>query len=129
MNTMSLDVILQIKSINEMNFNLPIPILCWYSIYMYLFQEIPLSEILSVEPTKQQVTESGQSYCFEVRTANVNYYIGEDPDISRGWEVAIKQALMPVTAPKTITLNKDAGGINYYYLAFNFLLSKIPRID
>ncbi|CAL1292971.1 unnamed protein product [Larinioides sclopetarius] len=74
------------------------------------YKEIPLSEILSVEPTKQQVSkESGQTYCFELRTANVDYYIGEDPDISRGWEVAIRQALMPVTAPTTITLIKDAG--------------------
>ncbi|GIY57510.1 hypothetical protein CEXT_208101 [Caerostris extrusa] len=75
------------------------------------YKEIPLSEILSVEPTKQQVsTESGQTYCFELRTANVDYYIGEDPDISRGWEVAIRQALMPVTTPTTITLIKDVGG-------------------
>ncbi|GFS47579.1 hypothetical protein TNCV_3133761 [Trichonephila clavipes] len=74
------------------------------------YKEIPLSEILSVEPTKQQVSvESGQTYCFELRTANVDYYIGEDPDISRGWEVAIRQALMPVTAPTTITLIKDVG--------------------
>lgn len=82
------------------------------------FQEIPLSEILSVEPTKQQVTESGQTYCFELKTANVDYYIGEDPDMSRGWEVAIRQALMPVTAPKKIILNKESGGI------YSFIQSK-----
>ncbi|KFM62363.1 Serine/threonine-protein kinase D1, partial [Stegodyphus mimosarum] len=74
------------------------------------YKEIPLSEILSVEATKPQVSsQSGQSYCFELRTANVDYYIGEDPDISRGWEVAIRQALMPVTATTTITLIKDVG--------------------
>lgn len=84
-------------------------------VYVLIFfiniQEIPLSEILSVEATKQQVsTESGQTYCFELRTANVDYYIGEDPDMSRGWEVAIRQALMPVTNPTTITLIKEPGG-------------------
>lgn len=82
------------------------------------FQEIPLSEILSVEPTKQQITESGQTYCFELKTANVDYYIGEDPDMSRGWEVSIRQALMPVTAPKKIILHKESGGI------YSFIQSK-----
>ncbi|XP_042902741.1 serine/threonine-protein kinase D3 isoform X2 [Parasteatoda tepidariorum] len=73
------------------------------------YKEIPLSEILSVEATKQQQSsESGQTYCFELRTANVDYYIGEDMDMSRGWEVAIRQALMPVNAPTTITLIKEA---------------------
>lgn len=81
-------------------------------IELWMLQEIPLSEILSVEATKEQVSsESGQSYCFELRTANVDYYIGEDPDMSRGWEVAVRQALMPVTAPTKITLMKESTGI------------------
>lgn len=91
----------------------------------FILKEIPLSEILSVEQTKQQTkqqtsSESGQTFCFELKTANVDYYIGEDPDMSRGWEVAIRQALMPVTAPKKITLNKDAGGI---YISRCFICS------
>lgn len=54
-------------------------------------------------------------HCFELKTANVDYYVGEDPSygqncgqvsppesgigahIARSWETTIRQALMPVT--------------------------------
>lgn len=57
-------------------------------------------------------------HCFELRTANVDYFIGEDPNfaqkdtskvtmpppesgignhLARSWETVIRQALMPVT--------------------------------
>ena len=57
-------------------------------------------------------------HCFEIRTANVDYFVGEDPlygqkdptkvtmpssengigaHLAKTWETAIRQALMPVT--------------------------------
>lgn len=60
-------------------------------------------------------------HCFELRTANVDYYIGEDPNfgqkengnaasavpqaletglgvhLAKSWETAIRQALLPLT--------------------------------
>jgi len=55
-------------------------------------------------------------HCFELKTANADYYVGEDPSygdnncgqvsppesgigahIARSWETTIRQALMPVT--------------------------------
>lgn len=54
-------------------------------------------------------------HCFELKTANIDYYVGEDPSygencsqvpppesgigahIARSWETSIRQALMPVT--------------------------------
>lgn len=58
-------------------------------------------------------------HCFELRTANVDYYVGEDPlhegatgqlppqesgigaHLARSWETSIRQALMPVTSATT----------------------------
>ena len=46
------------------------------------YKEIPLSEILAVEstgkgkPTSITNTEGDVSHCFEIRTANVDYFIG-----------------------------------------------------
>lgn len=58
-------------------------------------------------------------HCFELRTANVDYYVGEDPlygqkdatritlppsdsgvgaHLAKSWETSIRQALMPVTS-------------------------------
>lgn len=81
------------------------------------YKEIPLSEILAVETAKRP--HGDVMHCFELRTANVDYYIGEDPmygsfepgrmvlppsgesgvgaHLAKSWETAIRQALMPVT--------------------------------
>ena len=46
------------------------------------YKEIPLSEILAVEstgkgkPTSITNAEGDVSHCFEIRTANVDYFIG-----------------------------------------------------
>ena len=53
------------------------------------YKEIPLSEILAVEstgkgkPTSITSAEGGDlvSHCFEIRTANVDYFIGKQFDI------------------------------------------------
>uniref|UniRef100_A0A452VH04 Serine/threonine-protein kinase n=1 Tax=Ursus maritimus TaxID=29073 RepID=A0A452VH04_URSMA len=73
-------------------------------------QEIPLSEILTVEPAQNfsLVPPGTNPHCFEIVTANVTYFVGETPggapggpsgqgaEAARGWETAIRQALMPV---------------------------------
>merc|ERR1712228_1171678 len=85
------------------------------------YKEIPLSEILAVDTAKKAATD-GQ-HCFEVRTANVDYFVGQDAtsassataasaafaaankqtstgmgsDWAKEWETAIRKALMPVT--------------------------------
>lgn len=73
-------------------------------------QEIPLSEILTVEPAQNfsLVPPGTNPHCFEIVTANATYFVGETPggapggpsgqgaEAARGWETAIRQALMPV---------------------------------
>ncbi|GAB1291612.1 Serine/threonine-protein kinase D2 [Apodemus speciosus] len=74
------------------------------------YKEIPLSEILAVEPAQNfsLVPPGTNPHCFEIITANVTYFVGETPggapggpsgqgsEAVRGWETAIRQALMPV---------------------------------
>eukprot|EP00095_Tigriopus_kingsejongensis_P005671 maker-scaffold377_size191454-snap-gene-0.32 protein:Tk05671 transcript:maker-scaffold377_size191454-snap-gene-0.32-mRNA-1 annotation:"serine threonine-protein kinase d1" len=70
------------------------------------YKEIPLSEILAVENT-QKNSGSEANHCFEIRTANVDYFVGEPSlngrqdselaiELAQQWEIAIRQALMPV---------------------------------
>jgi hypothetical protein len=73
-------------------------------------QEIPLSEILTVEPAQNfsLVPPGTNPHCFEIITASTTYFVGETPgdapggpsgqgaEAARGWETAIRQALMPV---------------------------------
>uniref|UniRef100_A0A8C3PE71 Serine/threonine-protein kinase n=1 Tax=Chrysemys picta bellii TaxID=8478 RepID=A0A8C3PE71_CHRPI len=79
--------------------------------------EIPLSEILSLEPAKHfsLLSQEANPHCFEITTANIIYYVGENLenlssvplnnsvltsgiglDVARMWEMAIQHALMPV---------------------------------
>ncbi|XP_005361099.1 serine/threonine-protein kinase D2 isoform X1 [Microtus ochrogaster] len=74
------------------------------------YKEIPLSEILAVESAQNfsLVPPGTNPHCFEIVTANVIYFVGETPggapggpsgqgtEAIRGWETAIRQALMPV---------------------------------
>lgn len=82
------------------------------------YKEIPLNEILAVETAK--TLKGDVLHCFEIRTANVDYFVGQDPlyalkdgepmlslpppdsgvgaYLAKSWETAIRQALMPVTA-------------------------------
>ncbi|TFJ98645.1 zinc finger and BTB domain-containing protein 9 [Platysternon megacephalum] len=78
------------------------------------YKEIPLSEILAVEPaqTFALVPPGGNPHCFEIVTANATYYVGENCapapstasqqhsgvglEVAMAWESAIRQALMPV---------------------------------
>lgn len=60
-------------------------------------------------------------HCFEIRTANIDYFVGEDPmfgreeqdiqlppaesgvgaHLAKSWETSIRQALMPVASGNT----------------------------
>ncbi|XP_057617324.1 serine/threonine-protein kinase D2 [Chionomys nivalis] len=74
------------------------------------YKEIPLSEILAVDSAQNfsLVPPGTNPHCFEIVTANVIYFVGETPggapggpsgqgtEAIRGWETAIRQALMPV---------------------------------
>uniref|UniRef100_A0A7N5ZTP7 protein kinase C n=1 Tax=Anabas testudineus TaxID=64144 RepID=A0A7N5ZTP7_ANATE len=86
------------------------------------YKEIPLSEILQVEPAQDfsSLPQGSNPHCFEVITANMVYYVGEDNgslyhnpvlaasgvgrDVGQSWEKAIRQAMMPVT-PKSSELS------------------------
>lgn len=81
------------------------------------YKEIPLSEILTIDTAR---TKQGDAmHCFEIRTANVDYFVGQDPlyelldgssvnlpppdsgvgaYLAKSWETTIRQAMMPVTA-------------------------------
>uniref|UniRef100_A0A8C5E2U3 Protein kinase C n=1 Tax=Gouania willdenowi TaxID=441366 RepID=A0A8C5E2U3_GOUWI len=80
-----------------------------------LLQEIPLSEILQVEAAQDftNLPPGGEPHCFEVVTASVVYYVGEDNggrDVGRSWEKAIRQALMPVTPEASTGPGPGRGG-------------------
>uniref|UniRef100_A0A8C4FGS0 Serine/threonine-protein kinase n=1 Tax=Dicentrarchus labrax TaxID=13489 RepID=A0A8C4FGS0_DICLA len=84
------------------------------------YKEIPLSEILQVEPAQDfgSLPQGSNPHCFEVITDNMVYYVGENNgglhhnpvlaatgvgrDVGQSWEKAIRQAMMPVT-PKAST--------------------------
>ncbi|XP_071403506.1 LOW QUALITY PROTEIN: serine/threonine-protein kinase D1-like [Centroberyx affinis] len=79
------------------------------------YKEIPLSEILSLEPaqTLSLLPDGANPHCFEIATAALLYFVGENlqrsegpagssllvsgvgPDVARMWEMAIQHALMP----------------------------------
>lgn len=81
------------------------------------FKEIPLNEILAID-TARNLTGS-ESHCFQIRTTNVDYFVGQDPllaykvgeplvlpppdsgigaHLAKSWETTIRQAMMPVTS-------------------------------
>lgn len=88
-------------------------------------------------------------HCFELKTANVDYYVGEDPygqncgqvsppesgigaHIARSWETTIRQALMPVTVSTSMyiwfaivtlcvkTIAQDL--LRFYYITLYFII-------
>ncbi|KAJ8934446.1 hypothetical protein NQ314_013320, partial [Rhamnusium bicolor] len=81
------------------------------------FKEIPLSEILTIDTAR--IKQGEVMHCFEIRTANVDYFVGQDPlhelqdgnsvnlpppdsgvgaYLARSWETSIRQAILPVQA-------------------------------
>lgn len=102
-----------------------------------LQQEIPLSEVLSLEPAKtfNLLPEGANPHCFEIATASLVYYVGENlatsgygssvlvsgvgQDVARMWEMAIQHALMPVIA-KGIS-----HGSHHSYHSMNFMVKHL----
>ncbi|XP_039641384.1 serine/threonine-protein kinase D1 [Perca fluviatilis] len=84
------------------------------------FKEIPLSEMLSLEPAQDfsLLADGANLHCFEIATASLVYYVGEQlqrsessgtgsssnlvsgvgQDVARMWEMAIQHALMPAVS-------------------------------
>lgn len=73
------------------------------------YKEIPLSGILAINPSGK-----GNSYCFELKTQNLDYFCGEDFEAAIGWELAVRQAYMPVNGAmetgKSVTFAKGVTG-------------------
>uniref|UniRef100_A0A7N6FEG9 Serine/threonine-protein kinase n=1 Tax=Anabas testudineus TaxID=64144 RepID=A0A7N6FEG9_ANATE len=84
------------------------------------YKEIPLSEILQVEQSRDysNLAQGSNPHCFEIITATMVYYVGENNgshyhspalaasgvgiEVAQGWEKAIRQALMPVTPQPSV---------------------------
>ncbi|XP_028648739.1 serine/threonine-protein kinase D2 [Erpetoichthys calabaricus] len=76
------------------------------------YKEIPLSEILQIQPAQNfsLIPPGTNPHCFEIVTANVRYFVGEvassrdfsnnylavDVEVAKAWESTIRQALMPI---------------------------------
>ncbi|TNM96094.1 hypothetical protein fugu_017177, partial [Takifugu bimaculatus] len=94
------------------------------------YKEIPLSEILSLEPaqTFSLLSDGANPHCFEITTASLVYFVGEalpradsalagssvlvsgvGQDVARMWEMAIQHALMPAVS---------TGDVNSVYQIF-----------
>lgn len=100
------------------NISFPISSLMFH----FILQEIPLSEILSLEPAQNfsLLPEGANPHCFEIATATLVYYVGENlsqeeyslfhgsvlisgtgQDVAHIWQTAIQHALMPVISKGT----------------------------
>lgn len=81
------------------------------------YKEVPLAEILTIDSARTK--KSDFMHCFEIRTANVDYFVGQDPlyelkegntvnlpppdsgigaYLAKSWETSIRQAILPLTA-------------------------------
>uniref|UniRef100_A0A4W3K8Q0 Serine/threonine-protein kinase n=1 Tax=Callorhinchus milii TaxID=7868 RepID=A0A4W3K8Q0_CALMI len=85
------------------------------------YKEIPLSEILQLDPSRDftSLAQGSNPHCFEIITDTMVYYVGENLggnyqnpalaasgvgiDVARSWEKAIRQALMPVTPQASVS--------------------------
>ncbi|MCJ8737079.1 hypothetical protein PDJAM_G00019720 [Pangasius djambal] len=86
------------------------------------YKEIPLSEVLSLEPAQNfsLLPEGANPHCFEIATATLVYFVGENlsqedysvfhgsvlisgtgQDVAHMWQTAIQHALMPVISKGT----------------------------
>uniref|UniRef100_A0A3B3C7Z5 Serine/threonine-protein kinase n=1 Tax=Oryzias melastigma TaxID=30732 RepID=A0A3B3C7Z5_ORYME len=99
-----------------------------------LLQEIPLSEILQLEPFRDYsyLAPGSNPHCFEIITATMVYYVGENNgshyyspalaasgvgmEVAQGWEKAIRQALMPVTPQPSLATAAGQGKDHIYQI-------------
>ncbi|KAI3367580.1 hypothetical protein L3Q82_026207 [Scortum barcoo] len=100
------------------------------------YKEIPLSEILSLEPaqTFSLLPDGANPHCFEIATASLVYYVGENlqraessvtgssilvsgvgQDVARMWEMAIQHALMPAVSTGISHSSHRSGHIGSSY--------------
>lgn len=72
------------------------------------YKEIPLGEILAINSGLIDPRFNGcrGSFWFELKTAHVDYYCGEDGDV--GWEEAVRQAYMPVTTTTSTSASSSS---------------------
>lgn len=87
-------------------------------------------------------------HCFELRTANLVYYVGEDPNhglkgdsprilpppesgigvqLAKGWERALRQALMPVPTPSSVNQSSSQSECVVSYFWSSSLPEDISR--
>uniref|UniRef100_A0A1I8NM65 Serine/threonine-protein kinase n=1 Tax=Stomoxys calcitrans TaxID=35570 RepID=A0A1I8NM65_STOCA len=100
-------------------------------------KEIPLAEIQAIETNNEVRVDN--NYCFEVKTSNVSYYVGQDPlagvreeqavrlpppesgigtDIAKSWETSIKQAYMHVTNTQCCESEENVQDMGQLYQIF-----------
>lgn len=86
------------------------------------YKEIPLSDILAIDSAR--IKQGDVMHCFEIRTTNVDYFVGQDPlynlkdnssvnlpppdsgigaYLAKSWETSIRQAILPVTGSANAT--------------------------
>uniref|UniRef100_A0A6Q2X4J6 Serine/threonine-protein kinase n=1 Tax=Esox lucius TaxID=8010 RepID=A0A6Q2X4J6_ESOLU len=109
------------------------------------YKEIPLSEILQVEPARDlSLALSSNPHCFEIITSTMVYYVGENNgghyqspalaatgvgmEVAQGWEKAIRQALMPVTPQPSVTATAGQGKDHSEY-STSFNVSSVDDIS
>ena len=78
------------------------------------YKEIPLSEILAVDNAKKMTGAENVPHRFEIRTANVDFFVGEvtetDSEYFLGWETSIRQALEPSLTTTSGTESSTSSG-------------------
>ncbi|XP_011296230.1 serine/threonine-protein kinase D3 [Musca domestica] len=100
-------------------------------------KEIPLAEIQAIETNNDVRVDN--NYCFQLKTPNVNYYVGQDPlagvreeqavrlpppesgigtDIGKSWETSIKQAYMHVTNTQCCESEENVQDMGQLYQIF-----------
>ncbi|XP_030558873.1 serine/threonine-protein kinase D3 isoform X1 [Drosophila novamexicana] len=100
-------------------------------------KELPLAELLSIKTNRDPRPES--NYCFELCTANLNYYVGQDPqlgvgvdhavrlpppdsgigtDIAKSWETSIRQAYVHVTNTQCCESEEQVQDMGQLYQIF-----------
>uniref|UniRef100_A0A4W3K7M8 Serine/threonine-protein kinase n=1 Tax=Callorhinchus milii TaxID=7868 RepID=A0A4W3K7M8_CALMI len=111
------------------------------------YKEIPLSEILQLDPSRDftSLAQGSNPHCFEIITDTMVYYVGENLggnyqnpalaasgvgiDVARSWEKAIRQALMPVTPQASVCTVAGQGKEHTGAFGFSFALFLLQDIS
>ncbi|XP_028899933.2 serine/threonine-protein kinase D3 [Zeugodacus cucurbitae] len=100
-------------------------------------KDIPLSEIQGIDTNRDFRVDN--NYCFELKTATISYYVGQDPlvgireeqavrlppadsgigsDIAKSWETIIRQAYMHVTNTQCCESEENVQDMGQLYQIF-----------